>query len=128
MKKLLTLFAGGALLLGFAFSHNATAAQSESHAIIGETAPDFEATTITGEAFKLSDHKGEIVVLEWTNHKCPFVVKHYSTGNMQAAQKTAAEQGVTWVSIVSSAPGKQGHTDAAEAAAIVTEKGATISA
>ena len=128
MKKLLALFAGGALLLGFAINQNATASTDESHATIGAAAPDFEATTITGEAFKLSDHKGDIVVLEWTNHKCPFVVKHYSTGNMQAAQKTAAEHGVKWVSIVSSAEGKQGAVNAEEAAEILTEKGATVTA
>lgn len=129
MKKLLTLLAGAALIFGFATQQNAAAdTHDDAHAIIGETAPDFEATTITGEHFKLSDHKGEIVVLEWTNHKCPFVVKHYGTHNMQNTQKSAAENGVTWVSIVSSAVGKQGHIDAAEAQSIVDEKGATITA
>lgn len=93
--------------------------------VVGEPAPDFEGTTATGEPFKLSDHKGDIVVLEWTNHECPFVVKHYETGNMQKIQKMATEEhGVKWVTIVSSAPGRQGHVSGEEAMAIVEEAGA----
>jgi peroxiredoxin len=88
---------------------------------IGEPAPDFTATDIYGKAFNLENHKGEIVVLEWTNHDCPFVKKHYSTGNMQATQKTATEKGVTWVSIVSSAAGNQGNVTPEQAQAIVKE-------
>ena len=96
---------------------------------VGAPAPDIEATDTNGNAFKLSDHKGKIVVLEWTNHQCPFVVKHYESGNMQATQKAAMElEGVEWVSIVSSAPGRQGHLDAEAANAIVSESGSTISA
>lgn len=98
---------------------------------VGAMAPDFEATDIAGNAFKLSDHKGDIVILEWTNHECPFVVKHYSTGNMQATQKDTRaksneKQGVKWVSIVSSAPGKQGHVTPQEAQKIVNEAGAEV--
>ena len=95
---------------------------------IGAPAPEIEAVDTNGNPFKLSDHKGKVVVLEWTNHDCPFVVKHYGSGNMQEAQKTASAQGVEWVSIVSSAPGRQGHVDADEANNIVSEKGATVSA
>lgn len=93
---------------------------------IGQPAPDFEAVDIHGEPFKLSDHKGKTVVLEWTNHLCPFVIKHYSTGNMQATQKAAMDKGVEWITIVSSAPGKQGHTSVEEAATIAEEAGAQI--
>lgn len=95
---------------------------------IGQPAPEIEAVDTNGNAFKLSDHKGKIVVLEWSNHHCPFVVKHYGSGNMQATQKTAMENGVEWITIVSSAPGRQGHIDAEEANAIVSEAGATITA
>jgi peroxiredoxin len=95
---------------------------------IGKPAPAIEATDITGKPFKLSDHKGKIVVLEWTNHQCPFVVKHYSVGNMQKVQKEVKALGAEWVSIVSSAPGRQGHVTAEEAAKIVTDAGAEISA
>ncbi len=88
---------------------------------IGEKAPAINVKDVSGKDFNLEDHKGKIVVLEWTNHQCPFVVKHYSTGNMQAVQKTAADNGVIWVSIVSSAPGKQGFVSPEEAAAISDE-------
>lgn len=92
--------------------------------VVGEAAPDFTATDIKGETFKLSDHKGKIVVLEWTNHKCPFVIKHYDSGNMQKIQKTVKDMGVEWVSIVSSAPDHQGHVSPEEAQKILEEAGA----
>jgi len=95
---------------------------------IGQPAPEIEATDTNGNPFKLSDHKGKIVVLEWTNHNCPFVVKHYESGNMQSIQTAAREAGVEWVSIVSSAPGRQGHVSAEEANEIVSEAGATVTA
>lgn len=80
----------------------------------GEQAPDF---TLSGtKEVKLSDLKGKVVVLEWMNHGCPFVRKHYDSGNMQALQKKYTSQGIVWLSIISSAPGKQGHVDAKGAA------------
>src|SRR3546814_2973195 len=63
-------------------------------ASVGERAPDFEATGTHGNTVRLSDHRGRMVVLEWTNHECPFVRKHYGSGNMQALQRSAAEQGI----------------------------------
>lgn len=95
---------------------------------IGQPAPDFEAVDTNGNTIKLSDLKGKPVILEWTNHECPFVVKHYSVGNMQAVQKAANDQGVEWVSIVSSAPGRQGHVSVEEANNIIKEENAIISA
>ncbi len=94
---------------------------------IGKPAPDFSAIDTEGQAFKLSDQKGKIVVLEWTNHDCPFVRKHYSVGNMQKLQKEAADTGVVWVSIVSSAPGKEGNIDAEKAKALKLEQKAAYS-
>ena len=92
---------------------------------IGKAAPDFEGVNVLdGSNFKLSDHKGQVVVLEWTNHECPFVHKHYDSGNMQATQAKAAELGALWVSIVSSCEGKQGFVSAEEAKKIVEEQGA----
>lgn len=91
---------------------------------VGEAAPEIEATDIHGNAFKLSDHKGKIVVLEWTNHECPFVIKHYDTQNVQNLQNQLREKGVEWVSIVSSADGKQGHVSPEEAKAIIAKAGA----
>jgi hypothetical protein len=64
---------------------------------------------------RLSDLKGKIVVLEWLNHGCPFVRKHYDSGNMQTLQKKYVEKNVIWLSIISSAVGKQGHVDEKEA-------------
>ncbi len=68
-----------------------------------------------GKVHRLADYRGKIVVLEWTNHDCPFVRKHYDAGNMQDQQREAAAQGVVWLSVISSAPGKQGHVSPEEA-------------
>jgi peroxiredoxin len=76
---------------------------------LGKPAPDFSATDVKGQPFKLSDHKGKIVVLEWTNPGCPFVQKHYETGNMQKTQKAAIEKGAEWIAINSSGMTKEGH-------------------
>lgn len=121
MTRIIAYFMAAGILLFAALPVNAAVE-------LGEAAPDFEAVDTNGKTFKLSDHKGEVVVLEWTNHHCPFVVKHYDSGNMQAVQKTAADDGVKWVTIVSSAEGRQGHVTADEANKIVTDAGATITA
>jgi peroxiredoxin len=78
-------------------------------------APDFTLATSKGETVSLSDYKGQYVVLEWTNHLCPYVVKHYGSENMQNLQRKYAEQDVVWLSIISSAEGKQGYVSATEA-------------
>ncbi len=88
---------------------------------IGKPAPDFTAAGIDGKPFKLSDHKGKIVILEWTNHECPFVQKHYDTGNMQKTQAAAHEKGAEWVSIVSSSPDRQGYVTPEQAKKIVED-------
>ncbi len=75
-------------------------------ATVGQSAPYFALRDTSGKTLRLSDFKGKTVVLEWTNPGCPFVRKHYDSGNMQNLQKDAAEKGVVWVSIVSSAPGQ----------------------
>ena len=82
---------------------------------VGEPAPDFEGVDTQGVTHRLADYRGKTVVLEWTNHDCPYVRKHYSAGNMQAQQREAAAQGVVWLSIISSAPGKQGHVTPVQA-------------
>ncbi|MGI9423443.1 MAG: redoxin family protein [Hyphomicrobiaceae bacterium] len=81
----------------------------------GTIAPDFSAVDTNGTTQSLSSLKGKTVVLEWTNHLCPYSVKHYRSGNMQKLQKAAAADGVVWISIVSSAPGRQGYVTAAQA-------------
>ena len=98
----------------------------QTKAEVGQPAPDFTVTDVDGAEFKLSDLKGETVVLEWTNHQCPYVIKHYDTKNMQTTQREAGKHGVKWVSIVSSAPERQGHTTAEEAKKIIEEAGAII--
>jgi peroxiredoxin len=105
------------------------AADVEATAEIGKPAPDFTGTdVIKSQPIKLSDYKGKFVVLEWTNNECPFVKKHYETGNMQETQKAAEAKGAQWISIVSSAPGKQGNVTAAEALKIIKDTGASPNA
>jgi len=82
---------------------------------VGEPAPGFEGLDTSGKLQRLADYRGKTVVLEWTNHDCPYVRKHYGAGNMQEQQRQAAAQGVVWLSIISSAPGKQGHVSPEEA-------------
>ena len=80
----------------------------------GDSAPGFTATDSSGKTHNLSDFKGKFVVLEWTNSGCPFTVKHYASGNMQKLQKEWTAKGVVWLTVLSSAPGKQGYKTAAE--------------
>ena len=82
---------------------------------VGLPAPVFTSTATDGKPVSLGDHKGKVVVLEWTNHDCPYVRKHYETGNMQAIQKDATGQGVVWLTIISSVPGTQGHVSPGQA-------------
>lgn len=76
---------------------------------VGKPAPDFSLPDVDGKTHTLSDYQDKIVVLEWTNHECPFVRKHYDTHSMQGLQKTYTDKGVVWFAIVSSAEGKQGY-------------------
>ena len=82
---------------------------------VGQPAPAFVAVDSKGQQHKLADLKGKVVVLEWTNHECPYVKKHYGASNMQNLQKQAKAAGVVWLSVISSAPGEQGHVDGAKA-------------
>ena len=81
---------------------------------IGEPAPDFTATASNGKTYRLSGYRGKFVVLEWHNNGCPYVRKHYNSGNMQRLQKQWTARGVVWFTIISSAPGKQGYVSASE--------------
>lgn len=89
---------------------------------VGKPAPDFTLKDCSGNEVSLTDYKGKVVVLEWVNHGCPFVVKHYASGNMQKLQADATAKGVVWLSICSSAPGKQGHKSPADALKACQEK------
>lgn len=90
----------------------------------GAKAPDFMLQSVDGETVNLSDYAGKTVVLEWTNHECPYVKKHYESGNMQSLQKEATAEDIVWLTIVSSAPGRQGYTEAEEAKALIQQVGA----
>ncbi len=96
-------------------------------ATVGQAAPDFSAIDTAGKAHKLSDFKGKLVVLEWTNPGCPFVVKHYS-GNMQALQKEFASKGVVWLSINSTEADSRDYLAPAKLGGWMKEKGGTPTA
>lgn len=100
-----------AAFAAIAFAGTATAAPE-----VGKPAPAFTAQTAAGKTVSLKDFAGKTVVLEWTNSGCPFVKKHYDSGNMQKLQADAKAGGVVWLTVNSSAPGKQGHVDSALAA------------
>lgn len=91
--------------------------------VVGETAPMWSATDTNGVEHTLTDFQGKTVVMEWNNPECPYVVKHYDSGNMQATQAAAVEDDVVWVTINSAATGKQGHMTAEEANETMTEVG-----
>jgi peroxiredoxin len=111
MFPMSTKFAAVALAAGIVVIAVPTFANVQA----GKAAPDFTAVDSNGKSHQLSSFKGKTVVLEWTNDGCPYVQKHYGAGNMQALQKAANEAGVVWLTVVSSAPGTQGHVDGAAA-------------
>ena len=125
LQATLAISAAAALSAAGAFVPGAIA---KSPLAVGQPAPDFTAQDTTGKAVKLADLKGKTVVLEWSNHDCPYVVKHYTSGNMQAIQKDAAKDGVVWLTIVSSAPGEQGHVAPKKADDLTKNRGAAPAA
>jgi len=94
---------------------------------IGKSAPDFTLPGSDGASHSLSEYRGKFVVLEWLNAECPYVRKHYESGNMQALQKKYTDTGVIWLAVNSSAPGKQGHLTAELANEFVAAKKASPS-
>ncbi len=95
---------------------------------VGKPAPALTGTDTAGKTWALADLEGKRVILEWTNHDCPYVVKHYKSGNMQALQKDAIAAGYTWLSVISSAPGKQGHVSPEQADKLTESRGAAPTA
>ena len=107
-----------ALVAGVALSiDRATAIGPTAAAKPGVSAPVFSASDIGGRTISLGDYAGKIIILEWTNDGCPFVGKHYNSGNMQALQRKYTGEGDAWLNIASSAPGEQGYVTPAEAKA-----------
>ena len=106
----------------------AAPAAAEAGPTVGKAAPTFSLKDWDGKTRKLGDYKGKIVVLEWFNHGCPFVKKHYDSSNMQDLQKTYTGKGVVWLSVCSSAEGKQGYGTGEEHKKTFKEKGAAPTA
>ena len=90
----------------------------------GASAPNFLLMNQDSEMVDLASFKGKKVILEWTNHDCPFVKRHYDTNNMQSLQKEYTDNDVIWLSIISSAKGKQGYVTKSEAKTLTTERNA----
>lgn len=91
-----------------------------------KAAPDFKLPGVKNETVSLSSYKGKYVVLEWTNYECPFVKKHYKSGNMQALQKEFTDKGVIWISVASSAKGKQGYYDKDQWAKLMADHNVSV--
>jgi len=124
MKRVISLTLS--VLVGFLLALAPLAQAAE--ALVDKPAPDFTLPDSNGKSHSLSDYKGKIVVLEWLNHGCPFVKKHYNSGQMQKLQETYGKKGVIWFSIISSAPGKQGYCTPEQANELIKEKKATPTA
>lgn len=108
-------------LAAFAF---ATTALAEATYTVGSVIPaDVAVTDQTGKGHTFGDFRGKNVVLEWTNYQCPFVRKFYDAGAMQAQQAESVKAGHIWLSVISSAKGKQGYLEAKDAAAAVAKQG-----
>jgi peroxiredoxin len=95
---------------------------------IGALAPDFELPDQDGAMRRLSQYRGKVVVLEWTNHDCPYVRKHYNSANMQSLQREAAQKGIVWLSMASSPEGEQGHVTGPQAKQLTISRNAAPSA
>jgi len=116
------------LLSTLAVSALAIAAPATAKIATGSNVSDMTVTDSNGVQHNLSDFAGKKVVLEWTNHGCPYVKKHYKTDNMQKTQRLAAAEDAVWLSIVSSAPGKQGYVSGAEANELTASRNAAPTA
>jgi peroxiredoxin len=95
---------------------------------IGQPAPDFTALDSKGNKVQLSAYRGKTVVLEWTNADCPYTRKHYASGNMQSVQDLVQKDGIVWLTVISSAPGKQGYVNGPQADFLTESRKAVPSA
>jgi peroxiredoxin len=116
-------FTAGAIVTIAAASHVFAAGADASK--VGQPAPAFTATDLHGKQVHLSDFKGKFVVLEWHNQGCPFVKKHYDSGNMQKLQKDLTAKGAVWLTVISSAPGAQGFVTPEQEAKYLADKQAS---
>jgi hypothetical protein len=126
--KITSLIAAAAIVFALSapaqqvFSAPTIASGQFGQPTINEPAPAFTGVDTHGQKHSLSDFAGKTVVLEWVNFGCPFVGKHYGTGNMQKLQKEYTGKGVIWLTICSSAAGKQGNYLASDANKVIAEK------
>ena len=90
----------------------------------GDTAPSFTLLNQDNKTVSLDEFKGKKIILEWTNHDCPFVKRHYDTTNMQTIQKDMTDNEIVWLSIISSAEGKQGHVSKEQAKELTLKRNA----
>lgn len=124
MKTVAKLVTIGIFSLSTLFTTQSAAANPE----IGEPAPSFSVIDSNGITHSLSDFAGQTVVLEWTNHGCPYVRKHYESGNMQSLQSRFTDEGFVWLSVISSSPGTQGHVSPARANELTESRNANPTA
>lgn len=115
------------LMTGVFAAAIAIAAPVAAQQVTGQPARDFKLTDMNGKTVQLSQFKGKTVVLEWHNSGCPFVQKHYNSGNMQKTQAAAVGQGVVWLTVNSGAPGKQGHMTLEQTRAFMKSSGSKAS-
>ena len=123
MKKILIAFTALGGLAGLAVGIGGLVPEAAAQAV-GQPAPNFTLTDSNGRSVSLASFRGRNVVLEWNNPDCPFVRKHYDSGNMQRTQAAAARDGVVWLTINSSAAGNQGHLNGTQANAFVARSSA----
>jgi len=117
IRKLIKIVAASVVVL--------VSTQVLAEPVIDKPAPVFSGKAADGSTINLADFKGKTVVLEWTNHQCPYVVKHYDkSGNIPQLQKDYTAKGIVWLQVISSAEGKQGYVDAAGAIKNNADRGA----
>jgi peroxiredoxin len=128
MKASLTRqsFIAGLALVGLSLSAGSVLA--EGAAKVGQPAPAFQAVDADGKTRNLSEFTGKTVILEWTNHDCPYVRKHYNSATMQTLQKDMAKEGIVWLSVVSSPVGEQGYVDGTAAKDLTAKRDAAPAA
>lgn len=123
-----TLLLGMVPVIGIGASSALAAETVAPSAAVGKPAPAFTLSDTTGKKRSLGDSAGKFTVLEWVNYDCPFVRKHYDSGNMQKLQKTYTGKGVVWLSICSSANGRQGNYPAEKISELMKKNNATPTA
>ncbi len=125
---LLVAIAGAVVALGVFAALTLFSGPAAASIETGAPAPAFSVRDASGATRTLEEFRGRLVVLEWTNHGCPYVRKHYDSGNMQALQREATADGVVWLQVITSPPGEQGHLDGPGALARVRTDNAAPSA